>query len=364
MNAIYGIGCYYSRHPSLFQAPFFTPHKANQFFINKSVMSFPPPHSKDFQSFANLEIAQAGMLLTSWDLSVTTSRTWMMCGISHRLISRFNMAQAENTPDFIALNTANAVQNLSCTPKERKRLLFSFLLTDLYLAISGSASMVINEADYVNAINDVASFPNRSSPKITGVLNEFLTGSTFNRVPQNDSADMDRWKPFFSGIPKDNLFAGTESTNERWTVEKPRDFFQVSHLFSSLDEVCHLVQLSFITRRVIRFVKKMESSTPNDAVNVLHNLFSPKSDNESGEIHDALINFYHLLPAEYRLWASFEFLTGDCDPSSHCSVRKGSRMSALSVNINLLFFYSLALLHQVQNKLTLEIGRPQCSFFQ
>jgi hypothetical protein len=207
----------------------------------------------------------------------------------------------------------------------------------------------VDESEYIDVVVDTDMFVEQKPPKVASVLQSLLVGQKHASAGENKSqVDMERWKPFFSGFPKDTLFGASDLTSERWSRTSLGDFFQTSHLFSDLGDACHLVSLSFITRRVLRFIRRPESKHPSSTATLLRNLLgSSDPDKELTLLHNTLVEFYANLPARFMYWESLEFLMGERDPGYHCTIPEATRLSAISVMINLLFFYTISLLHQV-----------------
>jgi hypothetical protein len=120
--AIWAIGCNYSRHPALYQAPFFTPAKASEFFVQKALAAVPPFEARQFATRDSVEVCQAAILLTACDFSVQKCRNWMMFGIATRLAMRYEVWKDANSPDLLSVNSTALKVDVECTPRERRRI--------------------------------------------------------------------------------------------------------------------------------------------------------------------------------------------------------------------------------------------------
>lgn len=342
LNTIYAIGSHYSRSPYLYQSPFYTPQKAVDYFISRALAATPAPENWGLISSNSIAISQASLLLSSCDFQTKKSHTWMMIGMAIRLNQKFEMYQDKSTHDFLSL--VNGVQKfqVDCTAEERKRVWFGSMLADLFLCLSTGSPLMINEADYIHTVMSSVSCVSSKDP--TNIQSQSNTRSQLK-----DQGDADKWMPYFSGFPKDTIFGASDVNSELWGRQS-LGFFQVGHLFSRLDDIVHVMQLSFITRRAIRFtIAHPKSNSPLYAL-------LPKVCQEGILIHDSLILWYESLPLQFRMWQSLEVLVSDnfTDLTTYCTLTDGKRLSSVAVLLNLLFFSTLATLHQHLHTIKLE----------
>ncbi|KAI8916142.1 fungal-specific transcription factor domain-containing protein, partial [Gorgonomyces haynaldii] len=345
LYAIYAVGCSYSRHPVLYQSPFYTPQKASQFFVNKALASVPPPESKNFSTFEAVEICQASLLLSCTDFLAKKCRTWMMLGMGTRLISRYEFQSMSNEPSFVTMFNGMRKIDVEATTEERKRLWWGGLLIDLFVSLSSGAPLMIDEEDFADTVISPSLFSKPDGHKLSTVAPFLAPHIHVHHGNNTIPTEMDKWKPYFSGFPKDTIFGGTDLTSERWK-QPTMGFFQVNHLFSDLNEVSHLIQLSFITRRVLRCANRPQKTHMTEGPGYLLGALLPKNDDEAMRLHDVLIAWYVALPPHLRLWVSLESLHRDKVPEEGCSIPMGKQISSMAVQLNLLFFFTLALLHQ------------------
>jgi hypothetical protein len=135
LNVIYAIGCNYSTNSFLFQMPICSPTKAFAFFINKALRYAPSPDDDMFSSYEVVEIAQAALLLTSCDINANNTRTLTMMALASRVITRLELQRRSNTNDFMSITSFARRFDIEVPPQQRKRMMFSLLLADLFLSI-------------------------------------------------------------------------------------------------------------------------------------------------------------------------------------------------------------------------------------
>lgn len=149
---------------------------------------------------------------------------------------------------------------------------------------------------------------------------------------------LDKWKPFFSGFPKDTIFGAADSNSEGWNRRSGGGFFQVNHLFSNLEDMAYLLRLSFILRRIIKFTGSPRDRAIQDS-ELLNGLCSPYPSRQ--RLIVTLNEFYASLPEHMKL---FLFVRNDAFASdmNHVPMLPSNpRRSSLVIVLNLLFFYSL-----------------------
>nr|KAJ3421332.1 hypothetical protein HK105_003840 [Polyrhizophydium stewartii] len=352
LNAIYAIGCHYSRHPMLYQAPFYTPQRASDFFMDRAFAAVPPPDSKHFISYESLAICQASLLLATCDFSLKRCRTWMMIGMGCRLVQKYELYYTQSQSDFFTVFNGRKKVHIPSPLQERKRVWWGALLSDLFVSISTGKPLLLNETEYIDTMVDTTKLIDRPVPKLAHgeqPLGLISTSSASKSTGSPGGEDLDKWKPFFSGFPKDTIFGPSDFTSDRWS-KKSIGFFQVNHLFSSLDDTSHLVQLCFIVRRILRFLHAAPSipsiHTLPTTTACMYSLIGTPVD--VVRLHESLLVWYENLPVPFRLFHSLEALAA-ADPQDlgkFCSIKEGERVSGTVVTLNLLLFSAFALLHQ------------------
>ncbi|KAJ3274132.1 hypothetical protein HDV01_003415 [Terramyces sp. JEL0728] len=346
MNVIYAIGCHYSKSPFLYQVPFYTPQKATEYFINRALVSTPAPETWKSINTNTLAVTQATILLSSCDFISDKTHTWMMTGMAIRLSQNFEFFSDASGHDFLTVCNSISKFHVKCSVEERKRVWWSALLLDMFSSLSSGNPLTINEADYAETMIT----PQHLMKKpCTG-----LAKTTFNMIQNqadvfstDSTVEPDKWMPFFSGFPKDTIFGASDMSSECF-ARPSVGFLQVNHLFSKLENTAHLIELSYITRRVIRF--NSLRSLPEPRAIVPASLYSLLSTNnlDINRIHDTMILWYENLPSDLRLWGNLEVLvTGnEVEMNTLCTVKDGVRLSSIAVIINILYFATLSLLHQ------------------
>jgi hypothetical protein len=215
----------------------------------------------------------------------------------------------------------------------------------------------MNEKDYVDIMSDPGitcltfdSFVEHApSLLIQNILKAPLTVTNVSSSQKNTHHnEFETWKPFFSGYPKSTIFIDTDYMSERWSKTNEADFYQVMHLMSDLNETCYLVQLSYLTRRVHRYNRRSDNSNSTNKTSASFKHLNASSKDEIMDLHNSLIEWYHSIPRDLRLWESLDVLLA-VEPNPRLSFHAvvGGRLSSTCILINLLFFYSLTFLHQV-----------------
>ncbi|KAI8896569.1 fungal-specific transcription factor domain-containing protein [Globomyces pollinis-pini] len=346
LNIIYAIGCHYSRSPQLYQVPFYNPQKASEYFINQALISTPAPETWASISSDSISVSQASLLLSAYDCITHKTHTWMMIGMAIRLNQRFEVHTNKIKHSFLSLCNNTPKFHLDCSTEERKRAWWGTMMCDLFLTLSTGTPLMINELDYIETITS----PSGQMSPTTCPLAEAdisVIQTQIRSKKQNSANDSDKWMPFFSGFPKDTIFGASDVNSECWGRQST-GFFQVNHLFSKSDDITHLMQLSFITRRAIRYVTAPKVPTcQTQSVSLLTNLI-PTSTSEIVRLHDSLILWFESLPIELRFWKSLEGLTSNSalEMDNYCSLNADQRLSSTAVLINLLFTATISLLHQ------------------
>jgi hypothetical protein len=177
------------------------------------------------------------------------------------------------------------------------------------------------------------------------------------RKLKKDISEADKWMPYFSGFPKDTIFGASDVTSELWG-RLSLGFFQVGHLFSNLDAFCHIMQLSFFTRRAIRHsTGAVNPSNQTVSASTMYSLL-PSPVSEISKIHDSLVLWYENLPSNLRLWQSLEVLVSDnfSDLSNFYNFKDGERLGSVAVLLNLLFFATISILHQKNADDVIQLG--------
>jgi hypothetical protein len=343
LNSIYAIGCQYSRSPKLYQAPFYTPQKAFDYFINRALSLTPAPEVWGSINSDSLEICQAALLLSSCDYTAQKSHTWMMSGMAIRLALKFEMFSSKIHHDFFSTYGKIQKFNVACIGKERQRIWWGALMNDLFSCLSTGAPLLINEEEYVGTMTDF---------NLTVQKAGFSFGSEELNPIQNQSSirshgeqNTEKWMPFFSGFPKDTIFGASDLSSDVFSKES-YSFFQIGHLFSDMNAFAHVIQLSFLTRRAIRLVQGFDNGKVEEKYKFLSQLISSKIGSLE-RLHDSLIMWFEHLPLEYKLWNNLNVcLSENMDAIDSLSANQGKRLSPLGVLLNMLFFCTMSILHQ------------------
>ena len=218
--------------------------------------------------------------------------------------------------------------------------------------------MLINETDHADTFSYSATQPHsintgvgRLELESNPIVNQ---GSSFKRS-EGDASD--KWMPYFSGLPKDTIFGAGDANSELW-ARQTLGFFQVGHLFSDLEMMGYVMQVTFFTRRALRL--SMVSSKPNMFASSTTNASSSSlgkslinslllnNSEEVEQIHNSLLTFYENLPPSLGLWSSLQVFVSENiqDPSTYCTFTEMQPLGSLTVLLNLLYFATLAILHQ------------------
>lgn len=222
--------------------------------------------------------------------------------------------------------------------------------------MSTGAPLLINETDH----SDTFSYSATQPPSInTGVGRLELESNPIvnqgSSYKKSDGDASDKWMPYFSGLPKDTIFGAGDANSELW-ARQTLGFFQVGHLFSDLEIMGYVMQITFFTRRALRL--SMASSKPNifaSAANSssslgksLINSLLPNNSEEVEQIHNSLLTFYENLPPSLGLWSSLQVFVSENiqDLSTYCTFTDMQPLGSLTVLLNLLYFSTLAILHQ------------------
>ncbi|KAJ1343779.1 hypothetical protein BSLG_001671 [Batrachochytrium salamandrivorans] len=278
LNTIYAIGCHFSRNSLLYQAPFYTPQRAWEFFLDRC-----------------------------------------------RMAQKYELYHTESKPDFFSLFNGHRKIQVSSSLQERKRVWWGALLTDMFVSISTGQPLLLSEAEYVDTMIDTSTLLDRSPPKLS------YGDNPGEENTQKTSVDPEKWKPFFSGFPKDTIFGASDFTSDRWSKQS-LGFFQVNHLFSNLDESVHIIRLSYIVRRIIRALHAPEFPPLDQATPA------------AAGIQSICNHRRYNSPAREPIEA---ITTGDAqDLAKLFSIKEGERVSGLAVVLNLLLYTAFALLHQ------------------
>jgi hypothetical protein len=221
-------------------------------------------------------------------------------------------------------------------------------MSDLFLTLSTGSPLLINEVEFFDSILSTNSHKSKFNfPLAKGDIVALQTQQS-NRNDDHQLGESDKWMPFFSGFPKETIFGASDINSKAW-AEQAFGFFQVGHLFSNLNDMLHVVKLSFITRRCIRYSKSPAAplNTGSPELSYLYNLV-PQGPFDIVRIHDFLIMWFEELPTEFKLWTSLDCLISENsqDIDRFTILPEGVRLTATGVLANLLFFTSLSVLHQ------------------
>ena len=239
------------------------------------------------------------------------------------------------------------------------RVWWGALLTDLFLSMSTGSPLIICEADYADSFSFSPSQP--QAIIIGGSLLETETNPIVFQGPKRKESEVsDKWMPYFSGFPKDTIFGANDVNSELWGRQS-LGFFQVGHLFSNLELMSYVIQLSFFTRRALRISTTSSTLKPNFSRSsfssfgsALINSLLPTQNSEVQRMHDSLLVFYENLPINLRLWSNLEVFVGENikDLSIHCTFAENQPLSSVAVLLNLLYFATMSILHE--SKATLQ----------
>ena len=356
LNAVYAIGCRYSLHPQLYQAPFLSPAKAGDFFMNKAYNSIPPPDSSCLLSSDALAVCQASLILSSCDVKLSQCRTWMMVSMACRLAQKYELFYDDTSTDFFAVYSGVKKCSNDIDLEDRKRVWWGALVVDLFVALASGNSLLLNESDYMETMLDGSTLIHKTPYQSILVAPDSLAGrkNGAGKEPQiasGLSADLDKWKPFFSGYAKDTIFASTDVSSERWS-RRSTGYFQVQHMFSDMASYTHFVQLSFIVRKIIRISKSQhnESKLKSNPTNLSEACLAAIN-TESRDIlrlHESLLVWYESLPTPFRIFNTLEALTtsNSADITQFSAIQPGDRVSGTVVLLNVMFFAAFAILHE------------------
>ncbi|KAI9348758.1 fungal-specific transcription factor domain-containing protein [Zopfochytrium polystomum] len=321
LNAIYAIGCLFSRHSTLFQAPFYGPHRASEYFANRAA-GLIPTFAKTMSSFEKVSICQAALLLSVLDYgSRNAVRSWMYTGMGCRLSQKLDLPFSRTVNDFFSICNGVPKPAVVSSMEERKRVWWASFVIDTYVSISTGMNFLLNENDYFESLVDVEHLLSHDGAKFSG-------GDPVPSPPNSGS-----WVDIFCNKPYPTVFDSGRGMQDPVPVA-------ASEVLSSTEETLHLVQLCFIIRKVFRFNKFPKNTTPSLTPNsvLLASLLSRPMD--VNRLHDTLICWYEGLPSSFRL---FDVL--DRKPSFPLSSPKMTKPSSLCITVNLLFFTAVVLLH-------------------
>lgn len=239
-------------------------------------------------------------------------------------------------------------------------------MNDLFSTLAFGSPLLIDEEDFTDSFLHSFSVQPSSSTMVQSITNPITNQQNLKNLVQSRTMSMfsplsanipfvadKKWLPYFSGFPKDTIFGASDVNSVAWGRQS-FGFFQVGHLFSSLDDMGHILQLSFLVRRAVRFSIHGSSSSANksdrDSGSIIAScLYSvlPTRQQEFVKIHEALIVWWHQLPASYRFWDSLDVGGGGNDALKRlCISNNPLPPSPNTVLINLMFFAALTILHQ------------------
>ena len=209
------------------------------------------------------------------------------------------------------------------------------MITDLAFTLTTDSPLLINESDFEIGQRPEIALGNDKN------LKPIITQASCRITNEERKMHHDKWMPFLSGFPTDSMF-GALDISSGWT-EKTFGLFQVGHLFSDQNELELLVNLSVITRRIVRF-SKLFSRTASTKMVAAHQKFTE----DFLELHASLLSYFESLPSKYRIWETLDSLLSEKyeDHFVNCLVKEGHRLNHQAIVINLLFFATLSILHQ------------------
>ncbi|KAJ3055409.1 hypothetical protein HK097_010610 [Rhizophlyctis rosea] len=334
LNAMYAIGCLYSRHPQLYQAPFGSPQKASEYFATRAVNVVPlgqmSSGKKSSQSVESLSTCVATLLLAVGDFGARKQgRTWTHAASGCRVAQKFDLAYDKTTDDFFSLFNGTKRQEVYGTPEERKRAWWGALLVDSFSNLSTGLPMLISESDYANTMLHSDASVSRDSSNLTMEYSRILSSDAGS---QSHEQSHDTWQPFFSTATSNSIFGSA-----------PISFgSDVQHMLTPMSDAAHLVQASFLLRRVVRFCSSRDFSS-GAARNPCFAAFLPPPTSVV-QMHLALVAWYERLPAALQLIGNLEKVF--CGDAQNDATTPNERLSAPAVTVNLMFLMALAVLHQ------------------
>ncbi|KAJ3035333.1 hypothetical protein HDV00_004061 [Rhizophlyctis rosea] len=338
LNAIYSIGCLFSRHPQLYQAPFYSPQKASEYFATRAANCVQPTQAssmkKGLQTTESLSTCVASLLLACCDYGARKNgRTWTFAESGCQLAQKFDLAYDSTTDDFFSLFNGAKRQEVFGTPEERKRAWWGALLVDSYANVSTGLTLRINETDYASTFLLSQPSARRDAPHLSVEYARMISGNGASQIYEEQSHDT--WQPFFSSATSTSIFGAAPLHHATG----------VQHLLAPITDSLHLVQASFLLRRVVRFCNSRDFLVGIAGDPTLAATLPPSI--TIYQMHQALIGWYERLPSSFRLFSKLEtaFLTLE-EQVSPLVTSINEPTSAQVILVNLIFLMSLALLHQ------------------
>ncbi|KAJ3282243.1 hypothetical protein HK104_010991 [Borealophlyctis nickersoniae] len=361
LSAIYAVGCLYSRHPLLYQQPFASPQKASEYFANRAA-SVGPQFSAigkgGQQAQEGLSECVASILLACCDYGARRrGKNWSYNVTGCRLAQKLDLAYDETKDDFYSVYNGLRKQQVEGTKEERKRAWWGALLTDCFASISSGSPMIINEADYAETFLDADAFMTRDDQPLS--LDPYGNSNHQQQQLSVYEHSHDLWQPFVAGAPNGSVFSDADIA--RLVGPDPQ---AIGHLFTPIPDAIHMVQLSFLVRRVVRLNmardRRTARMTSPSAVSL--SFLLPDSPSTT-QLHETLLAWYERLPHPFRIFNDLGVLSLNVtqhDLEAACTLTATERMSPRSVSLNLLFFTALVLLHEHEAR-TANMNSPSAS---
>ncbi|KAI8812513.1 hypothetical protein BJ742DRAFT_850227 [Cladochytrium replicatum] len=344
--AIYSIGALYSRHKLIYQAPLYSPQRANEYFANKGALALPSSsEGKPGRGFEQLEVCQASLILSFSEYGNRIGeRQWMFTGMGCRLAQRLDIPFEETTDDFFSFFNGRTKPAISCTKAERKRTWWACVIIDFYNSLTTGTTFLINEGEYIATLLDTESLLVHE----VGVVDSSnpLGSRTASLLSLEDPSAAEKWKEALSGYPSPTAFGDNDTC--RFLARLSPGKFQIDHLFSDPSETLFFVQLNFLVRTIMRHNASRSSNARNPTTSsgaYLLSLISSTPD--TARLHDTMVAWYEKLPVPFRLFNGLDAFTGRAsDLDIKCLVPASERLSPICIATNLLYYGGLALLHQ------------------
>ena len=203
------------------------------------------------------------------------------------------------------------------------------LLVDSFSNLSTGLPMLINESDYANTMLHLDASVCRDASNLAMEYSRILSSDAGTQLQMQSH---DTWQPFFSTATSNSIFGSA-----------PISFgYDVQHLLTPMSDAAHLVQASFLLRRVVRYCSSRDFGS-GTARNPCFAAFLPHPTNVL-QMHLALVAWYEGLPPAFRIISNLEKVF--CGEGQIDAASPNERLSAPAVIVNLMFLMGLAILHQ------------------
>ncbi|KAJ3129960.1 hypothetical protein HK098_007226 [Nowakowskiella sp. JEL0407] len=286
LHAIFSIGCHFSAHPNLSQAPFYNTQNASDVFAEIARKELTTANGKDEPEL--LELFQTAILLSVSDLGKNGENQQTVLEAISSLKSQSQLNVTEGIAD-----------------KESERTWISHLTADVFSSIINKTRLAIVDEGFASSLSDAAY--------------EEMNGFTSTLKFHHDGL---HWKNALLN-PADTVFKENPQPSAAILHDVPAIYFR---------------KLIFLSRRVLAINNRVkEGKSEMIAVDRL-------------QLHNELVLWYESFPSAFKQFESLKTLaTRSLQDLYFTSVIPPSeRMSSLCVVTNILFFTILVLLHQDQ----------------